>query len=150
MSLFAAAGFFLAFFFQLVTGFPLTPLALFWQVIALAQKEQMSELKELANAFFWAFLAGISMGVMIGGLLKWILLMMLCALLLVVMKNYIVALLTPITISFLLLCFLGILFIALGQTTFKMFAQYYSIYALAYFLPYALVSRQKNHQTRLF
>lgn len=150
MSLLTGVGFLVAFFFQLLTGFVLTPLFFFLQLTSTPQTQNFSELEELASALYWGFLTGVSVGIMTASALAWIIIMLFDGLLIVGIKKYIFASLTPITISFLLLCFIGIWFIMLGAMTFSMFAQLYIIYAFSYFFLYALVWPQKNYQTRLF
>lgn len=130
---------------QLVSGFPLVPLLMFWQIIKPAFASRQAVAEEFIYAIFWGAITGASLAILAGNFIYWIVVMSISAALVVFMRSYIFLALTPVTISLLLLIMVEFWVISLQSFTISHSLIIYSIYLLFFFLVYALLDPQKNH-----
>lgn len=89
--------FFVSFFAQLSTGFPLLPLFLFWQAITSSFRE----------VIFWSLLTGISFWITLGGPLYWTAIAIASSLFVLSIRTHLLRL-TPFSISLLLFLVIGV------------------------------------------
>lgn len=141
-------AFFLTFLAQLVYGFPFMPLAMFWLIIKPERTSHYIQGEDFLYALLWAAPTGASLGVFLGNVIQWVTAMAVGALLVVFVRNYIFLALTPATISLLLLIMVASFLITIPSITLTYALTLYFIYLLLFFIVYALVDPQKNHNTR--
>lgn len=136
--------FFLAFFIQLATGFPLTPLFFFWQILY----------AEFAEILFWSLLVFASLAMTSGSIIIWFGAVTGIAAAGFFARKHLFSRFSPFIITGFLFFYTVILWLLFnGQHIFtykKDIVKMTFIYFLLFFILYAIISRKKmRYQRRL-
>lgn len=135
--------FFVSFFMQLSTGFPILPLFLFWQAIV----------SSFGEIIFWSLLTGVSFWVTLGSPLYWTTIAIVGSLFVLSIRTHLLRL-TPFSISLLLFLVISVwyggAFLASLFPPFNMIKLFFA-YSSVFFIFYAICFEKKAHiQRRLF
>jgi len=147
MSWTAIIFFVVALFAQLLSGIPVVPLFMFWQI---ATEHTLTVTQEFFAGTFWAIISGVSLGMLVGNMVYWSVVSLAGALLLILVRNYLFTAHTLPALTILLFLMLTTWRIANSRWALQELTIIGGLYLAIFFLSYALAQGKKNYQRTRF
>ena len=135
--------FVVALFAQLLSGIPIVPLFLFWQITT---EHTLTVTQEFFVGTFWAIITGVSLGMLVGNMVYWSVVSLAGTLLLIFVRNYVFTAHTLPALTILLLLMLTTWRIANSRWALQELIIIGGLYLAIFFLSYALAQSKKSHQ----
>ena len=130
---------------QLLSGFALTPLCVFWYTVF---PKNPNIVRQALDTLFWATVSGASLGIMTGTIVSWVVILFAAGTTVFLLRNFVILTLNHVTLSLLLLVFIGVITALHSELSLYGAGGYYITYALLFFIAFAFHAQQKNHKRR--